>query len=291
MTRSSARRWTPWSTPSLTPIALITFDQIKTIAPLLLAKGVKPDQMFLVDGNTSDLSKELGPGHHGKGPRAPSPAPSPRTNSKRNWRSVDDKLNDYAYAGESYDAVNLVALASEAAGSTKGKDIAKQMQAVSEDGEKCYDFAGCVTLLRNGKDIDYDGISGPISFDKNGDPTEAYIGIYQYDDNNVPKPVKLRSSASSKRSRHSHRRRGSPPPAGASSAEVRASGSEVSGALAPGLVQAQPGAGRRGRNDGGAPAGRRQRQRRPAQGRREQRRRRPPREGQAPPSSYPVGDA
>ncbi len=141
--------------------ALITFDQIKSIAPLLLSKGVKADQMFLVDGNTSDLSKELDPGA-----MAGAQGTIPGTFAKEEFQAalakVDDKLNSYSYAGESYDAVNLVALAAEAAGSTKGADIAKEMQAVSEDGEKCFDFAGCVTLLRNGKNIDYDGISGPI---------------------------------------------------------------------------------------------------------------------------------
>ncbi|MEB2529438.1 amino acid ABC transporter substrate-binding protein, partial [Kocuria rosea] len=53
-----------------------------------------------------------------------------------------------------------------------------------------YDFAACVTLLREGEDIDYDGISGPVSFDENGDPTEAAIGIYQYDGDNVPQPYR-----------------------------------------------------------------------------------------------------
>ncbi|MGM0929863.1 MAG: ABC transporter substrate-binding protein [Actinomycetota bacterium] len=167
--------------------ALITFDQIKSIAPLLLSKGVKADQMFLVDGNTSDLSKELDPGAMA-GAQGTIPGTFAKEEFQAELAKVDDKLNSYSYAGESYDAVNLVALASEAAGSTKGEDIAKEMQAVSMDGEKCYDFAGCVTLLRNGEDIDYDGISGPISFDENGDPTEAYIGIYQYDETNVPKP-------------------------------------------------------------------------------------------------------
>ena len=35
-------------------IALITFDQIKSIAPLLTGQGRQADQIFLVDGNTSD---------------------------------------------------------------------------------------------------------------------------------------------------------------------------------------------------------------------------------------------
>ena len=35
-------------------------------------------------------------------------------------------------------------------------------------------------MLEAGEDIDYDGASGPVTFDDVGDPTEAYIGIYQY---------------------------------------------------------------------------------------------------------------
>ncbi|MGN0147127.1 MAG: amino acid ABC transporter substrate-binding protein, partial [Arthrobacter koreensis] len=69
-----------------------------------------------------------------------------------------------------------------------GQAIAAELQGVSSEGEKCFDFAGCVTILRGGGDIDYDGYSGPISFDENGDPTEAYIGIYQFDADNKPVP-------------------------------------------------------------------------------------------------------
>jgi branched-chain amino acid transport system substrate-binding protein len=28
-----------------------------------------------------------------------------------------------------------------------------------------------------------------VTFAKNGDPTEAYIGIYKFDDKNVPQPI------------------------------------------------------------------------------------------------------
>ena len=32
----------------------------------------------------------------------------------------------------------------------------------------------------NGDQVDYDGYSGPVTFDENGDPTEATIGIYEF---------------------------------------------------------------------------------------------------------------
>jgi branched-chain amino acid transport system substrate-binding protein len=170
-------------------VALITFEEVKSIAPLLLAKGIKADQLFLVDGNTADMSKDLDKGTM-EGAQGTIPGTFAKDEFRKRLATVDSKLTDYAYAGEAYDATTIVALAAEAAGSTDGKDIAKQMPAVSEDGEKCYDFAACVTMIREGKDIDYDGISGPVTFDKNGDPTEAYVGIYKYDAENVPQPIR-----------------------------------------------------------------------------------------------------
>lgn len=170
-------------------IALITFDQAKSIVPLMTGKGVKPTQMFLVDGNTSDYSKDFQAGTL-KGARGTIPGTFAQADFKKKLLAIDPALKDYSYAGESYDAVNLIALATEAAGSTKGVDIAAKLKEVSEGGEKCTSFAACVTLIREGKDADYDGQSGPVTFSDAGDPTEAYIGIYEYQDDNTYSAVK-----------------------------------------------------------------------------------------------------
>ena len=154
-----------------------------------LEDGKRKKKIYFVDGNTADLSEDMDPGAM-EGAQGTIPGTFAKDEFKASLAEIDDALTSYAYAGESYDAVNLVALAAEAAGSTNGEDIAGEMQSVSRDGEKCYDFAGCVTLLREGADIDYDGISGPISFDENGDPTEAYVGIYEYDAENRPQPMR-----------------------------------------------------------------------------------------------------
>jgi branched-chain amino acid transport system substrate-binding protein len=169
-------------------IALITFDQAKSIVPLMTGKGVKPNQMFLVDGNTSDYSKDFQPGTL-KGAQGTIPGTFAQEDFKKKLLAIDPALKDYSYAGESYDAVNLIALAAESANSTKGVDIAAKLKEVSEGGEKCTSFAACVTLIREGKDADYDGQSGPVTFSDAGDPTEAYIGIYEYQDDNTYKAV------------------------------------------------------------------------------------------------------
>jgi branched-chain amino acid transport system substrate-binding protein len=170
-------------------IALISFDQAKSIVPLMTGKGVKPTQIFMVDGNMSDYSKDFQPGTL-KGAQGTIPGTFANDAFKKQLLAIDPALKDFSYAGESYDAVNLIALAAEEAKSTKGVDIAAHLKDVSEGGEKCNSFPTCVTLLRNGKDIDYDGQSGPVTFSDAGDPTEAYIGIYEYQDDNTYKPVK-----------------------------------------------------------------------------------------------------
>ena len=54
------------------------------------------------------------------------------------------------------------------------------MMQVTTEGTECSTFADCLALIAEDEDIDYNGPSGPVTFDDNGDPTEAYIGIYQY---------------------------------------------------------------------------------------------------------------
>ena len=81
----------------------------------------------------------------------------------------------------------LLALAALEANSVDGADIAAKLQEVSGgsgEGEKATDFASAAQIILDGGTVDYDGNSGPITFDENGDPTEATIGIYQYDATN-----------------------------------------------------------------------------------------------------------
>ena len=86
-----------------------------------------------------------------------------------------------------YDAVILLALAALEAGSTAGPDVAAHLQQVSGgsgDGTKCTTYAECADIIIGGGVADYDGVSGPITFNEVGDPTEATIGIFQFDDKN-----------------------------------------------------------------------------------------------------------
>jgi branched-chain amino acid transport system substrate-binding protein len=92
------------------------------------------------------------------------------------------ELTEFAYLAESYDAVMLLALAAEQAKNDSGEAIAANMISVSTGGEKVSTFADGLAAIKAGKDVDYEGFSGPIEFDAKGDPTGASIGIWKYED-------------------------------------------------------------------------------------------------------------
>lgn len=94
-----------------------------------------------------------------------------------------DLKGTYNYGAESYDIVVVIALAAEEANSD-GIDMAKQINGVTRGGTKCTTYAQCDGLIKAGtKDIDYDGLSGPLEFSGNGEPTVASYGVQQYDAN------------------------------------------------------------------------------------------------------------
>ncbi len=92
-------------------------------------------------------------------------------------------LTDYNYAAESYDAVTLIALAAEAAG-TDGSALAGEIVNVSREGEQCTTYAECVALVQAGTDIDYEGVSGPNDLNGNGEPLSGTYGVLVFGDDN-----------------------------------------------------------------------------------------------------------
>ncbi|MGB3909224.1 MAG: ABC transporter substrate-binding protein [Pseudolysinimonas sp.] len=174
-------------------IALITFAEISTILPGLFGQ-VDPATLYFVDGNLSNFGEDF-PAGSLTGAKGTLPGLSigdlgEFTAALDEWVAADggEALTEYSYAAESFDAVILLALASLAAGgSTDGVEVAAKLQEVSGgsgDGEKCSTYAECADIILSGGVADYDGISGPITFDEVGDPTEASIGIYVYGEDN-----------------------------------------------------------------------------------------------------------
>lgn len=167
-------------------IALISFDEAKKIVPEMVKQGIDMKKVYFVDGNLADYSKDFPKGTL-EGAKGTLPGVTADAAFRAKLKAVDPKLTEYSYGPESYDAAILIALGAEVAKSDSGTDIAAKLVEVSKGGEKCTTFEACKKLADAGTDFDYDGVSGPVEFSDQGDPSEATIGIYQYQDDNTYK--------------------------------------------------------------------------------------------------------
>ncbi len=168
-------------------IVLIGFEESKKVIQELIKQGIGPETvgLFLVDGNLSNtLGKGLPDGTL-EGTLGTLPGAEAPETFKQELLKVDPKLEDFAYAPESYDAVIVSALGAIAAKDDSGPAIAGKLVEVTSGGEPCITFAECKKFLDEGKDIDYNGQSGPIDFQANGDPGMAVMGVYKFGADNT----------------------------------------------------------------------------------------------------------
>lgn len=158
-------------------LVVISFDELKSIAAALQANKFDFKNFYGTDGNNGIL---------GKGDPEINGAQfsTPGVNSPDDFKEQLDKVNgkklsSYSYAAESYDAATLIGLAAAQGKSTSAASIKKNLPSVSSGGTKCTSFKACYALIEKGTDIDYDGQSGPIEFNKNGDVAKASISFYK----------------------------------------------------------------------------------------------------------------
>lgn len=98
------------------------------------------------------------------------------------WKA-EVKRPRQTYDAQNFDAVILLALAAAASGSDDPAGIAEQLQAVSGPPGTKYTYeqlTDAFQALADGEDIDYEGASGPIDFDENGDPASANYATWSY---------------------------------------------------------------------------------------------------------------
>ncbi|MFT4029531.1 MAG: ABC transporter substrate-binding protein [Protaetiibacter sp.] len=161
-------------------LVVISFDELKTIAEQLAGQGFDFANLYGVDGNygvitPSDTNVDIA------GAQFTNPGVLAPADFQERLQSVaSEELAVFSYGAEAYDGTILIALAALQGGATDGETIRDNLQSVSEDGTECTTYADCADLIADGEDIDYNGVSGPITWDENGDPTEAYISIFQY---------------------------------------------------------------------------------------------------------------
>ncbi len=95
--------------------------------------------------------------------------------------AIDPNLgNTFNYAGETYDAVVITALAAQRAGTNDANVFKAYVNGITAGGEKCDTYQACLEIINAGGNPDYDGISGPLAFVDAGEPAAASFGIQQF---------------------------------------------------------------------------------------------------------------
>jgi len=177
-------------------VAIVSYDQFATIAPLLGNAGIDTGALYLVDGNLKDWGSDISVSLEGsKGTRAGAELPDDFIDQLNEvWTAEgNEPIDAVTYSAEAYDATVLIALAALKGVSVEGKDIAANMAEVSGgsgEGEKCTSFAECAEIINGGGVADYDGYSGEITFNADNDPEGAAIGVYEFDAENMTSRIK-----------------------------------------------------------------------------------------------------
>jgi branched-chain amino acid transport system substrate-binding protein len=175
--------------PNPDALVVISFDEIKTIADQLASKGFDFANLYGTDGNYGVITEE-DTNVDIAGAQFTNPGVEAKSDFQDRLQAMvkedgDPALTVFSYSAESYDGTVLLALAALQGKATDGATLKENLKSVSEGGTKCESFADCAKLIADGTDVDYDGLSGPITFDDNGDPTEAYVSVYKYGEGNT----------------------------------------------------------------------------------------------------------
>ncbi|MCC6830623.1 MAG: ABC transporter substrate-binding protein [Thermoleophilia bacterium] len=161
-------------------------DSWQKMGPALLRTGKwQPAKTWTADGLRSpDLPKKAGVKvTEGMQGTVPTSKDAPAGQAFDDLWKAEIKTDRQTYDAQMFDAVVLYALAAVRTGSTDGATIAGKLAEVSGAPGTKYTFeqlGDALKAVKNGEDIDYEGASGPIDLDANGDPASASYGKWVY---------------------------------------------------------------------------------------------------------------
>ena len=117
------------------------------------------------------------------------PATAPGSSSSAAWESSYiaeyGELPVMAYVKETYDATVAIALAAQSAGSVEGAAIRDQLRVIGgAPGEVAIagpeGVAKALRIVVDEGDVDYEGASGTLDWDENGDLRRGYVGVWRF---------------------------------------------------------------------------------------------------------------
>lgn len=179
-------------------VAIVGFDESAQILQGLIENGLGPGD-FPVYGaeslRSTDLPEQVDPEDPNvldglKGTAPTSDADPEFVERLREFEDLDDTL----FAAESYDCVNIIALAAVTAGSDDPTAFVDEMVDVTRDGTPCSSYAECVELLEDGEDIAYEGASGIGELNDAGEPSRGLYEVWEFSDGEIETLQEIESS-------------------------------------------------------------------------------------------------
>jgi len=157
--------------------------QTKAFITALVGGGFGGAKLWLTSQNLADYSQAL-PGGQLTGVSGILEGADSGAAFQAKLKAVDPGIGSFQYAPEAYDATILAALAATLAHDDAGIRVAAQLRAASVGGIKCTSYAECLDVLVTEPAIDYDGLSGELNLDAEGDPTSGSYGLFTYSADN-----------------------------------------------------------------------------------------------------------
>lgn len=169
-------------------VVIIGYQETALVIKQMIQDNIGPKQVpiYVADGaQSSTLWKSVDPHNPavlvGVGGTAPSASPS---NGVKSFPAAFKKAYpgvDTIYSAQAYDCAVVIALAADEAHSNAPADFVGHMNDVTAGGVKCTSYAQCLSLLKQGKDINYDGASGPLDFSSVGEPSVGTYDVWHFD--------------------------------------------------------------------------------------------------------------
>ena len=138
------------------------------------------DTFLFVDGTRSEELIGVVGAAALEGTYGTAPGPVEGEASARFWSDYTTAFGEFppVYLHESYDAMAIFGLAIEAAGSDDREAVRDALRPVAgppgvEVGHGVDELARALQLIRDGQEVNYEGASGPVDFDENGDVAGA----------------------------------------------------------------------------------------------------------------------
>jgi neutral amino acid transport system substrate-binding protein len=175
-------------------IILISYPETGSlILKAAYEKGVMDDTEWLLSEGLKDegLAESVGKDAQGNyiiaGFKGTAPDPTvagPAYQTFNNAYMAKYGTDSTTFTANAYDAAAVIALAIEKAGSVDGTAIRDNIRVVANPpGVEVTDIGKGLMLIREGKEINYQGASGDVNFDDNGDITTAYYAKWQVAEN------------------------------------------------------------------------------------------------------------